>query len=104
MAIVMMEQVFNPPLSDEEYAKMAAKVDPCLDQRNAIWIRSYISADKTRCVCEFEAPDAESVREAFRSAGAPFERIWTAGAVPKIEDYPEFLKKRDKVRARLAGK
>jgi hypothetical protein len=74
----MMEQFFDPPLSDEEYGKLAQKVDPCLDQHNAIWIRSYIAADKKRCVCEFEALDAESVREAFRSAGVPFERVWAA--------------------------
>ena len=78
MARVMMEQFFDPPLSDEEYGKLAQKVDPCLDQHNAIWIRSYIAADKKRCVCEFEALDAESVREAFRSAGVPFERVWAA--------------------------
>ena len=103
MAIVMMEQVFNPPLSDEEYRKLTSKLDLCLDQRDAIWVRSYISADKTRCVCEFEAPDAESVREAFRSAGAPFERIWSAELF-KIEDYAEFQTKREQVRARLRGK
>ena len=78
MARVMMEQFFDPPLSDEEYGKLAQKVDPCLGQHNAIWIRSYIAADKKRCVCEFEALDAESVREAFRSAGVPFERVWAA--------------------------
>jgi uncharacterized protein DUF4242 len=78
MARVMMEQFFDPPLSDEEYGKLAKKVDPCLDQHDTIWVRSYIAADKKRCICEFEAPDAESVREAFRSAGVPFERIWAA--------------------------
>ena len=78
MARVLMEQVFNPPLSDQEYDRLAKKLDPCLDQRDAIWVRSYISADKTRCLCEFEAPDAESVREALRSTGTPFERVWTA--------------------------
>jgi len=78
MARVMMEQFFDPPLSDEEYGKMSKKVDPCLDQHDAIWVRSYIAADRKRCICEFEAPDAESVREAFRSAGVPFARIWAA--------------------------
>jgi hypothetical protein len=78
MARVMMEQFFDAPLSDEEYGKLAKKVDPCLDQHDAIWVRSYIAADKKRCICEFEAPDAESVREAFRSAGVPFTRVWSA--------------------------
>lgn len=29
-------------------------------------------------MCEFEADDAEAVRSAFRSAGIPFARVWTA--------------------------
>jgi molybdenum-dependent DNA-binding transcriptional regulator ModE len=43
-------------------------------------------------VCEFEAPDAESVREACRAAGIPYERVWTAD-VYAVEDYPEMMKK-----------
>ena len=78
MARVLMEQSFDPPLSDEEYGKLSKQLDPCLDLHDAIWVRSYISTDKKRCVCEFEAPDAECVREAFRSAGVPFVRIFAA--------------------------
>ena len=42
--------------------------------------------------CEFEAPDAESVREALRAAGIAYERVWTAN-VYAIEDYPEMMEK-----------
>ena len=42
--------------------------------------------------CEFEAPDAGAVRDAFRSAGVEFVRIWAAD-VFAIEDYPEMMKK-----------
>jgi hypothetical protein len=28
-------------------------------------------------ICEFEAPDAQSIRDAFRSAGAAFEKVWS---------------------------
>jgi Protein of unknown function (DUF4242) len=103
MATILVEQIFEPQLSDEAYGKLAKKLDPCLDAHDAIWCRSYISKDKTRVVCEFEAPDAESVREAMRSAGMPFERIWNAELV-RIEDYPDFLAKRDQLRAKAAGK
>jgi ubiquinone/menaquinone biosynthesis C-methylase UbiE len=51
-------------------------------------------------VCEFEAPDAEAVREAYRASGVPYERVWTAD-VYAIEDYPELMKK---LRALLGGK
>ena len=29
-------------------------------------------------ICEYEAPDAETVRKLQRTASMPFERIWTA--------------------------
>ena len=56
--------------------EMARRIDKCLALRGARWMRSYVSTDGRRSVCEFEAPDAESVREAFRTAGQPFDRAW----------------------------
>jgi hypothetical protein len=41
-------------------------------------MRSYLSTDRRRMVCAFEAPDAEAVRTSFRSAGISFERVWDA--------------------------
>ena len=92
MARVMVEQVFSEPLSDERYASGSKRVDACLEIRGGMWRRSSLSKDKLRMVCEFEAPDAESVREAFRAAGASFERVWTAD-VFAVEDYPELMSK-----------
>jgi hypothetical protein len=92
MARVIVEQVFTAPLTDERYSAFAKAVDPCLEIRHGLWRRSSLSKDKLRMTCEFEAPDADSVREAFRSAGVEFERVWTAD-VFAIEDYPEMMKK-----------
>jgi Protein of unknown function (DUF4242) len=92
MARVMVEQVFTEPFTDERYAAAAKELDPCMEVRNGAWRRSSLSKDKLRLVCEFEAPDAESVREAFRNSGVAFERIWTAD-VFAVEDYPERMKK-----------
>src|SRR6516162_1065123 len=92
MARVIVEQVFTEPMTDERYSAFAKKIDPCLEIRNGLWRRSSLSTDRLRMTCEFEAPDAGSVREAFRSAGIEFERVWTAD-VFAIEDYPEMMKK-----------
>ena len=92
MARVMVEYVFSEPFSDEAYAKSAKKLDPCLEVRNGMWRRSSLAADRLRMTCEFEAPDAESVREALRAAAIPYERVWTAN-VYAIEDYPDMLEK-----------
>ena len=92
MARIMVEQVFTEPFTDERYADFAKKVDPCLEVRNGMWRRSSLSLDRMRMTCEFEAPDAESVREAFRNANVPYERVWTAN-VYAVEDYPEMMTK-----------
>ena len=92
MARVMVEQVFSEPLTDERYGAFAKQLDPCIELRQGAWRRSSLSKDRLRVVCEFEAPDAESVREAYRLSGVPFERIWAAD-VFAVEDYPDMMKK-----------
>jgi hypothetical protein len=76
--VVVIEQSFDPPLTDEEHGRIGKRIDTCAEMRNARWMRSYLSADRTRMFCEFEAPDAESVRDAYRSAGVAFVRAWVA--------------------------
>ena len=44
----------------------------------ATWMRSYLSNDRRRMVCHFEAADAEAARESYRAAGVKFERVWAA--------------------------
>lgn len=75
---LIVEQTFAQPLSDEEHGRLGRRLDDCLAQHGARWLRSYLSADHRRMVCEFEAPDAEAVRVSYRSAGIAFERAWTA--------------------------
>jgi hypothetical protein len=94
MARVLVEQVFTEPFTDERYSDFARKIDPCLELRSGAWRRSSLSLDRLRMVCEFEAPDAGAVREAFRSSGIAFERVWTAN-VYAVEDYPELKQKLD---------
>jgi ubiquinone/menaquinone biosynthesis C-methylase UbiE len=92
MARVIVEHVFAEPFTDERYSAAAKKLDPCLELRQGMWRRSSLSVDRLRMVCEFEAPDAEAVREALHSADAPYERVWTA-SVYAVEDYPELMDK-----------
>ena len=100
MARIVMEQTFETPMSDEELSRFAERLDPCLDLRNGTWARSYLASDRKRMVCEFEAPDAESVREALRSADVPFDRVWAAAAVFDADDYPALKEKLAKLRRR----
>jgi Protein of unknown function (DUF4242) len=76
--VVVVETEFDPPLSDEEHSKIGKRLDSCLELRSARWMRSYLSSDRKRMVCEFEAADAQSVRDAYRAAAVAFERVWLA--------------------------
>ena len=78
MAHLIVEQTFETPLTDEEHARIGTRLDTCLEVHGARWVRSYLSRDRRRMVCEFEAPDAEAVRTSYRSAGIQFDRAWTA--------------------------
>jgi len=75
---MVVEQTFEKPLTTDELNDMAKRVDPCLEAHGAKWMRSYISADRKRLICEFEAPDAEAVRTSMRSAEVSFDRVWSA--------------------------
>lgn len=78
MAIIICERLFPTALSLEDFQGGGTVLQPCLDVRGIRWIGSSLAADGQRSVCKFEAADAESVREANRAAGLPFERVWAA--------------------------
>lgn len=77
MARIIVERIFDPPLTEEEHMARSMRLSPCLEPSRIRWIRSYVSSDRCHGVCEFEAADAESVRIAHRTANVPFTRVWT---------------------------
>jgi hypothetical protein len=78
MAVLVLEQSFATPISSEELNDAAKRVDKCLEAYGARWMRSYLSKDRKRLICEFEAPDAEAVRTAYRNAAVEFDSCWIA--------------------------
>jgi hypothetical protein len=78
MTQLVVEQSFDPPLTDEAYDRMSRRIDPCLAAYAVTWRRSFVSTDRRRMICAFEAADAEAVRAAYRSAGEAFDRVWVA--------------------------
>ncbi len=77
MAIIVVERTFQEPV---DLARLPAVKDNqgCLDLYEVRYLKGYLSSDRLRMVCQFEAPDAESVRVVNRQVGMPYERIWTA--------------------------
>ncbi len=78
MPHVVVEYLHTPPLPPDGLEKNGAKLGPCLQTRGVRWLTTYLASDRRRQICIFEAPDAESVRESYRSAGVAFERVWPA--------------------------
>jgi hypothetical protein len=78
MARVIVERQFDDPEPFDDLQAQEDRFAWCLEQHRVKFIRSYFSNDRRRMVCEYEAPDAEAVREVQRTAAMPFERIWTA--------------------------
>jgi hypothetical protein len=78
MVHVIVERRFDEPQIFDELQAKEESFAWCLEQHGVRFIRSYFSKDRKRMICEYEAPDAESVRRAQRTASLPFEHIWTA--------------------------
>jgi hypothetical protein len=78
MELVLAERIFPEPVDLTEIREAVKNSGSCLDLHQVRYLQSYLSYDRLRMVCLFEAPDAESVRIASRKVGIPFERVWTA--------------------------
>ena len=78
MPTYVCERTFAQPLSTEAFGEGGKVLGPCLEARNVRWITSHLAADGMRSVCLFDAEDAEAVRDANRTAGIPFDRVWAA--------------------------
>lgn len=78
MPDLIVERTFEQPLGDDDLSAVMERLGPCLDQYGVQWVRSYLSRDRKRMICHFQAPDAESVRASNRAAEALFDQVWPA--------------------------
>lgn len=78
MKRVIVERTLTTPVTLPELAQAAAAGRHCMDAHYVRYLRSLVSLDGLRVLCEYEAPDAESVRQTNTKLGLPFDRIWAA--------------------------
>jgi hypothetical protein len=78
MPFVIVECAHEKPLSPDELRAATAQLWMCLLVREVVFVASYAAQNGKRLIWVLEARDAESVRNAFRSSGTPFERAWSA--------------------------
>ncbi|MGI9522865.1 MAG: DUF4242 domain-containing protein [Hyphomicrobiaceae bacterium] len=51
------------------------KVEQINDEENVKWIFSFLSADKKKTYCLYEAPNAEAIRRAAQRANIPADAV-----------------------------
>ena len=101
MASIIVEYSFDEPMADETLSGMAKRLDDCLEIRDGAWVRSSLSADRQRMICEFEAPDAESVEK--RCGRRADVRLRLAATVFAAE-LPDHLAKVRAIRSKATGR
>jgi len=74
-ANVLIERTFDPPVTEADIQK-AEKEGWCAKAHRVTFMRTYVSDDRRRMICLYQAPDAESVRLAQRLMTMPVDAIW----------------------------
>jgi hypothetical protein len=74
---IMVERQFEEPTTVATMQAIEDQGADCLKTWNVRFIRTYFSQDKKTMLCLYEAPDAESVRQAQTKAGMPFTKVWS---------------------------
>jgi Protein of unknown function (DUF4242) len=78
MGRIVVERTFEQSQTDSDLDAAAKRESLCKGIHSITWKRSVLSSDRRRVICEYEAPDAETVRRVQLEAGIPFDRIWAA--------------------------
>jgi hypothetical protein len=77
MPIYMIERNFAEKL--EVTPEGAAEINLINDEESVRWLISFLSVDKKKTFCLYEASSAEALREAARRAGIPADAIIEVG-------------------------
>ncbi|TNF88191.1 MAG: DUF4242 domain-containing protein [Gammaproteobacteria bacterium] len=75
-ANVLVERSFDDAVALQQIQDIEDAGIWCLEIRDVRFLRTFFSADRKRMLCLYAAPDAESVRQAQREAGVPFDEAW----------------------------
>jgi hypothetical protein len=79
-ASVVIERSFETPVAAEEI-QAAEEKGWCIRTHRVTFLRTFVSADRRRMICIYQAPDAESVRLAQRYMKMPVDAIWAFTAI-----------------------
>jgi hypothetical protein len=93
MPIYLIERNFAEQL--EVTPEGAAEIKLINDEESVRWLISFLSIDKKKTFCLYEASSADAIREAARRAGIPADTIIEVGEemVPSGKTYPVNLER-----------
>ena len=74
MALFMIERDFGEALG-EGSAEDAARLEQVNNELGLEWVQSFLTADRTRTYCLYEAPNAEVLKEHAKRMGFPADSI-----------------------------
>ena len=75
MALFVIERKFAEALSEEADESGAAAIQAVNDELGLEWVSTFLTADRTRTYCLYEAPYADLLREHARRLGFPADLI-----------------------------
>ncbi|HLT91182.1 MAG TPA: nickel-binding protein [Woeseiaceae bacterium] len=74
------------PATEDWRSRLEMEEVGCFRLHGLEWQESFIAEDGQRRLCRFRAPDAESVRIAFRQAGLRVDAVWSGTLIEVRED------------------
>lgn len=77
MPVFMIERRFAEDL--EASAEAADRVNRINEEEGVRWLYSFLSADKRKTYCLYEAPFADAIRRAAARAGLPADAVVEIG-------------------------
>lgn len=75
MALYMIERNFAEALGVIEPEEPGGIQQSVRDELGLEWVQSFLTADRTRTYCLYEAPDPEALMEHARRLGLPADAI-----------------------------
>ena len=92
MPYFLIERTFADQL--EENREVAAGINLINAEEGVEWLISFLSADRKKTYCLYQAPSAEAIREAARRAGLPADVIIEVGELRSTGEIGPLLPER----------
>ena len=73
MPVFLVERRFAGDL--EASAEVADRINRVNEEEGVRWLYSFLSADKRKTYCLYEAPEADAIRRAASRAGLPADAV-----------------------------